>query len=338
MFSGLKLRKPSAAMLVALVALFVALSGGAYAATQINGKSIKKGSLPGSALARKAVSNGKLADRSVSIAKLNAAVRSALAKKGATGSRGAPGPRGATGPQGPKGDTGATGAPGTNGRDGANPATPVVNVPPVTAIGGAGGPDSGQAGDQGFYLTGLDASGSASLARGALQLHSAVVDASTPQGGIGIAKAFNNVPLGNLDALSFEWRVNALNGGQAPTIHVTVTGLTANSRFASGFANVTYNPALNHVTVGESQDFMSDGFATGALWYSTTNPDISAPGGQNSPQSLQAFVTANPNAVIDQISVDNGGSSGGTGTFDASADNLILGFTGSPFTRYDFGG
>ena len=38
-----------------------------------------------------------------------------------------------------------------------------------------------------------------------------------------------------------------------------------------------------------------------------------------------------------QLSLDNGGSSGGSGTFVAGADDLVIGFDGA-ITRYDFGG
>jgi hypothetical protein len=43
-------RRPSAAMLVAIIALFVGLAGGAYAANAIDGNSIKNGSIKGSKL------------------------------------------------------------------------------------------------------------------------------------------------------------------------------------------------------------------------------------------------------------------------------------------------
>src|SRR4029077_11108633 len=43
-------RRPSAAMLVAIIALFVGLVGGAYAASSIDGNSIKNGSIKGSKL------------------------------------------------------------------------------------------------------------------------------------------------------------------------------------------------------------------------------------------------------------------------------------------------
>ena len=42
---ALKRRRPSASMVVAMVALFVALGGGAYAATQINGNQIQNGTV-----------------------------------------------------------------------------------------------------------------------------------------------------------------------------------------------------------------------------------------------------------------------------------------------------
>ena len=50
---------------VAYVALFLALGGGAYAATQINGKSIKKNSTPGNRLKKKSVPGNRLKKNSV---------------------------------------------------------------------------------------------------------------------------------------------------------------------------------------------------------------------------------------------------------------------------------
>jgi hypothetical protein len=244
--------------------------------------------------------------------------------------------KGASGPRGPAGPAGPAGPQGANG---SNPGVPVVNVPPVTeGEVGAGGPNSGQAGDQGFYFSGLDANGSARLEGGQLVLHGVgLSNAPTPpQGAIGIAKAFSDVPLGNLDALSYIWHVNTLHGNHAPTIHITVTGLTADSRFASGFANLVFSPSTNGVTIHRSQQYQSDGFAAGARWFSTTAPDPSAPGSHSHPRPLSFFVGRNPDAVISQISLNNGGSSGATGGLEAGADDLILGFTGSRFTRYDF--
>jgi hypothetical protein len=221
----------------------------------------------------------------------------------------------------------------------------VTNVPTIAASSGnnTGGttppnPDSGDAGDQGWYFSGNGPGGSAQFANGELQLNGAKIDGNTAQGGIGIAKAFNNVPLGNLDALSYIWQVNEANGEQAPTIHITVTGLTNNSHFTSGFSNVTLSPGLSGgVNVLQGLDFTTDGFAANAQWYSTAQTAVGN-GDISHPEPLSFFVTNNPNAVITQISLDNGGSSNGSGSYQAGADDLILGFTGSPFTRYDFGG
>ncbi len=178
------------------------------------------------------------------------------------------------GPQGPVGPSGAKGA------NGANPGVAVVNVPSVTGgENGAGGVNTGQAGDHGFYLTGVGGDGPAKLAGGQLVLRGVGVDPNTPQGGIGIAKAFSSVPLGHLNALSYIWHVNTPHGSQAPTVHITVTGLTNDSRFASGFANLTFTPHQNRVTVSAEPQFQSDGFAAGASWFSTTATNTKRPVG-----------------------------------------------------------
>lgn len=85
-------RRLTYANVVASLALFVALGGGAYAATQL-----KKNS----------VGTRQLKNGAVTEAKLAAAARAAL--------RGAPGPRGEAGP---KGEAGAPGAPGVEGPPG----------------------------------------------------------------------------------------------------------------------------------------------------------------------------------------------------------------------------
>jgi hypothetical protein len=56
MSQKLRPRRPSPAMIVALVALVVALGGTAYAAGQINGNSIQKGSIGGGKLKKKTLS------------------------------------------------------------------------------------------------------------------------------------------------------------------------------------------------------------------------------------------------------------------------------------------
>jgi Collagen triple helix repeat (20 copies) len=82
-------------MLVAVLALVMAMGGGAYAAGNlINGSQIKKGTVAASKL-------------------------SSSARRQLEGDRGAQGETGAAGPQGPKGDTGASGPQGPKGDPGA---------------------------------------------------------------------------------------------------------------------------------------------------------------------------------------------------------------------------
>ncbi len=115
-----RLRRPSAAMVVACSALFVSLGGGAYAATQI-----ADGSVTHSKLAKRAVHTDNLTDWIDNQLHMRNAPgpRGPKGDTGATGATGPQGPKGdtgATGPQGPKGDTGATGTQGPAGPQGPN--------------------------------------------------------------------------------------------------------------------------------------------------------------------------------------------------------------------------
>jgi len=99
--------RPSPAMVVALIALFISLGGGAYAAVSIpaNGvgsKQLKNGAVIESKLANNAVTSAKVKDGSL------------LARDFAAGQLQA-GPQGAAGPQGPVGPAGAPGIPGPAG-------------------------------------------------------------------------------------------------------------------------------------------------------------------------------------------------------------------------------
>jgi hypothetical protein len=151
------LKRISPAMVVATVAVILALSGGAYAATQVANKSIGTKQLMDSA-----VTNHKLLNGAVGPAKLDHTLTAELAKHngiGASGSRGSEGATGATGDTGPAGkdcSNGANGSTGTHGADGANPGVSVAHVPAIAPgdASAAGNPDSGPLGDQGFYFSG----------------------------------------------------------------------------------------------------------------------------------------------------------------------------------------
>ena len=110
----LRSRMSPAALVVAIIALVLAIAGGAYAATQINGHDVKKGSLPGSALEGNSVSEGKL-EKGVR-EKLNAP--GPAGPQGANGQNGRDGSQGQIGPEGHEGKAGQPGAQGVQGLQG----------------------------------------------------------------------------------------------------------------------------------------------------------------------------------------------------------------------------
>src|SRR4029079_496229 len=89
-----RLRAPSPALVISLVALFVALGGTSLAAANyISGKHIKPHSIPTDRLTKGAIKT----------------LRGAQGPRGPQGTQGARGPQGTQGLQGPKGDTGGIG-------------------------------------------------------------------------------------------------------------------------------------------------------------------------------------------------------------------------------------
>ncbi|MCW2978414.1 MAG: collagen alpha-2(XI) chain-like [Solirubrobacterales bacterium] len=108
--------RPTYSNVVATLALFFALAGGAWAATQLPKESV------GSAqLAKGAVTPAKLSDQAkkgFTGARGEAGAQGALGPRGNEGQRGENGAAGATGPQGIRGATGATGATGSRGEPG----------------------------------------------------------------------------------------------------------------------------------------------------------------------------------------------------------------------------
>jgi hypothetical protein len=97
-----RLRAPSPAFVVSLIALFVALGGTTYAAT-----SLPKNSVGTAQLKNGAVTTTKISKKTI------AALKGSRGPAGPQGATGATGPQGQPGAQGVKGDTGSTGAPGT---------------------------------------------------------------------------------------------------------------------------------------------------------------------------------------------------------------------------------
>jgi hypothetical protein len=126
--SSIMTRRPSPALVVAIVALFVAFSGTATAALVLTGRNIKDGTITA-----KDVKNSTLGTNKLS----NEAISSLTGQPRSAGPQGPAGPQGAPGPQGPKADTGAQGAKGDAGPQG-----PSGVVTGASAIGGGANPSS----------------------------------------------------------------------------------------------------------------------------------------------------------------------------------------------------
>ena len=373
MFSSIK--RPSRATVIASTALAVAVTGvgGADAAgiIHIGTSNIRDGAVTNVKIANHTISEVKLSPSlqakingtpsGTSGGGINSALPGATGATGAAGATGAQGPKGdtgatgpqglkgdtgATGPQGPKGDTGAQGPkgdPGANGANGLNPAIAITATPTTDAnitTASNGNSDSGPVGTDGWFFSGLSsANAGASMSGGELELTGSGIDGSTYQGGVGIGHAYDNVPISDLTQLAYDYTVLSANGDQTPIVHITVTGATTDTKFStSGFTNLTFDPGLDGVAPADGASYHADGFAASAKWYSTDEPNIDSPGGENNPQPFSYFVQNDPNAVIVQITLDNGGSSNAAvEPFDAEADGLYLELKGDA-ERYDFGG
>lgn len=129
-----RLRAPSPAMAVAVVALFVALGGTSFAVVSLQrnsvlSKHIRKGQVKRSDIAKSAVDSARVKDGSITGADL--ADGALLA--GAKGEKGDPGPTGPAGPAGAPGADGADGADGAPGPSfGDSKQTSYVSIPRCT--------------------------------------------------------------------------------------------------------------------------------------------------------------------------------------------------------------
>ena len=115
------LRRFTSAHAIGLLALFLALGGGAYAAAKIGPSNIKN-----NAVRSRHIKNGSILSKDLSIG-----LRLAIARKGsgAQGARGPTGPRGTRGPRGYRGYRGVTGPTGPQGVQG--PAGPFPDALPA---------------------------------------------------------------------------------------------------------------------------------------------------------------------------------------------------------------
>ena len=125
-----RLGPPSPAMVVALIALFIALGSGAYAATTLPHESVGTQQLKNGAVTASKLHNGAFTAAKIAYGTLLAKdFKAGQLPAGATGPKGDAGPQGsqgAAGPQGPKGDTGPQGSKGEAGPQGVTGATGVT--------------------------------------------------------------------------------------------------------------------------------------------------------------------------------------------------------------------
>jgi hypothetical protein len=111
-------RRPQPATVISSIALFVALSGTATAATLLTGANIKNNSLTGADVKSSSLTGSDIKNKSLGASDLSAAAIKSLKSAGPAGPAGAPGPQGAPGPGGPTGLTGETGQQGPPGPSG----------------------------------------------------------------------------------------------------------------------------------------------------------------------------------------------------------------------------
>jgi hypothetical protein len=139
--------RPTYSNVVATLALFFALAGGAWAATQL-----PKESVGSTQLANGAVTPVKLSAQAKKGFTGPAGPQGALGPRGNEGQRGENGATGATGPQGIRGATGATGATGLRGELGEHGLRGEPGIQGDQGIPGVQGPpgDPGQQGEPGI--------------------------------------------------------------------------------------------------------------------------------------------------------------------------------------------
>jgi collagen triple helix repeat protein len=125
------------ANVVSTIALFVVLSGAAYAATRLPINSVGTAQLKANAVTSAKVQDGALLRKDFKVGQLPA------------GARGLPGPAGQAGAVGPQGPAGPAGPPGPSGQQGAPGPQGSVGQPGAAGAVGAQGP-AGPAGPQGI--------------------------------------------------------------------------------------------------------------------------------------------------------------------------------------------
>lgn len=213
-------------MIVAMLALFVALSGTAVATTSavITGRQIANNSITGV----------DVKNKSLSPADFSGSVRGAPGAEGAPGSPGQPGTHGPKGDKGDKGETGATGAQGLDGLQGPQGPPGPQGLQGSPGQPGAQGPQGpqGSQGPPGFSDIYVQ-TGVVSTPISTIEIDSVTCPSSYPDvtgGGYEIHVGYENVaqvvdsrPLG----LGNGWAVRMRNNGNSLPLPYTIWAICA---------------------------------------------------------------------------------------------------------------
>ena len=145
----MKIRIPSPAMVVALIALLVATTGTAVAGVMITGANVKNESLTGLDILNGSVTTNEIRNGTLRLVDFGGKLpQGPQGPQGTPGTPGTPGPAGPQGPAGPKGSqgakgaTGAKGAPGAPGAKGANGPQGPPGLSGIEIVGGKSVNDS----------------------------------------------------------------------------------------------------------------------------------------------------------------------------------------------------
>ena len=200
--------RPSAAMVVSLIALFMALGGTSYAALKL-----PKNSVGSAQVINGSLQKADLAKTTAAALKGNAGPQGAQGTSGPQGAVGAAGPAGATGTAGAAGPAGAIGPPGATG-----PIGPTGPTGPTGPAGGAGFAASGP-------VTVTTTAGGASDQVGVLPLSGAVLTEIAASGGLPAERfAQQLVPRAmNFDGIRFGVRLRSTVALGPTIVLVTAT-------------------------------------------------------------------------------------------------------------------
>ena len=221
-----RINRPSPALVVSLIALFVSLGGTGYAATQL-----ARNSVGAKHLKKNAVSSAKVKDSSLLLGDFRASERSKLhgpagaaGARGATGARGAQGLQGVQGLQGIQGVPGADGDPGDPGPQGATGVEQVVVRTASIVFTAATGPNGQQLSDDAQCEPGESVVGGGSdisPVSAVSEQPNVIVNSNRPADASGAAVAIGEEPTG--------WFVSARRNSNAGGHTVTVYVLCASA-------------------------------------------------------------------------------------------------------------